>query len=227
VLSYWDKQQPQATLWELIKTNTTVKNKPPGASQDPNTQHCFDCGGGLYECWYSTPEAMATTINAFAPEATSATYHTSQDAYRRIADSISAGSPVPAVFTTQPSLHWIVAVGFQTDPATSGGVSWKGTKITGLYVRDPNKTYSAPDALHLKTVNSLPLMQIGGGCGPNQGLYPVVAKSIPSGPAPPRNLTVTMASTWRDFSKWIFRTWWRWFGPQQAPRRPSRPGPPQ
>src|SRR5688500_964891 len=124
VLSYWDKQQPQANLWESIKTNTAIKNKPAGAPQDPNTQHCFACGGGVYECSYATRASMPPTISACAPEATGATYQTSQYAYRRLADRISAGSPVPAVFTTQPSLHWIVAVGFQTDSATSGGVTW-------------------------------------------------------------------------------------------------------
>lgn len=229
VLSYWDKQQAQADLWELIKTNTTIKVKPAGATPDEHTQHCVACDNNAYECWYTTPEAMATTINQFAAEATSATYETAPDAYRRIADSISAGSPVPAVFTTQPALHWTVAVGFQTDADVSGGVAWNGTKITGLYVRDPNRTYSGPGELHLKTVTSLPLMHTGPGCGPNPLRYPVVAKGTPPGPAPPRNLRVTMASNWRDFMKWAFRPWSKWFKPQQPPRRPPRPprnGPP-
>ena len=224
VLSYWDNPQPQPDLWELIKANTPVKNKPAGASSDEHTQHCEACVNGGFDCWYTTPGAMAATINGFSTELTSATFQGSHDAYRRIADSISANSPVPAVFTTRPSLHWIVAVGVKTDDL-KGSVTWNGTHITGLYVRDPSRSYSDPDELHLMTVDSLPLMHT---CGP-QSPYPVVAKGTPTPgpatPAAPQNVRVLIASTWQDFSKWLFRTWLKWFKPQQSTRRPPRPGP--
>ena len=71
VLSFWDKQQPQADLWEAIKTNTGTKTRPADAPLDDGSfkaQHCDSCGAGSYHCWYTTPEAMEATINDSAPD---------------------------------------------------------------------------------------------------------------------------------------------------------------
>lgn len=231
VLSYWDKQQPKAVLWESIKINTGSQYRPADAPEDDGsfkTQQCDACGSGGYHCWYTTPEAMEKTINGLAPETFSATYQGAQDAIRRMADSLSDASPVPAVFTTLPALHWVVAVGYQLE-GSGDSIVWNGQKLTGLYVRDP---VSDPgiDVTQLTTIAGLLQPLIGlvmaVECGPKAGQYPVVAKGTPAPAAPPaapQNVRVLIASTWQDFSKWLFRTWLKWFKPQQPPRRPPRP----
>lgn len=127
VLSFWDKQQLQADLWESIQVNTGTQNRPVDAPEDAGsfkTQHCDNCSQGGYHCWYTSPEAMAATINQFSPETVTSEYLGAEDGIRRMADSLSATSAVPAVFTTFSNLHWVVAVGYQLDATKQDGTPW-------------------------------------------------------------------------------------------------------
>ena len=226
VLSYWDKQQPQADLWEDIKVNTGTQNRPADAPKDEgsfDTQHCDSCGPGSYHCWYTTPGAMELTINGAAPETVRAEYLGAQDVIRRIADSLSATSAVPAVFTTFPSLHWVVAVGYQLD-GLGASVMWNGKKITALYVRDPGLPDPGADITHMVTIDGLerPLtgLLMAVECGANTGQYPVVAKGTP--PAAPANIRIV--SAWYSLPPAQTAAWWeRWKRWMQWPRPPKPP----
>ncbi len=228
VLSFWDKQQAQADLWEAIKVNTGTEKRPKDAPSDEgsfDTQHCDSCGPGHYHCWYTTPEAMEATINDSAPDTVRAEYLGSHDVIRRIADSLSATSPVPAAFTTFASLHWVVAVGYQLDGPGSS-VLWNGQKVTALYVRDPGLSDPGADITQMVTMAGLvkPLtgLLMSVECGPNTGQYPVVSKGTPTWI---RNYLIAIVTTWRSVSRLAFRPWpWKWW--VKKPPRPPRPMPP-
>jgi hypothetical protein len=227
VLSYWDKQQPQATLWESIKTNTGSVDRPEDAPPPDDgsfkNQQCDKCNGGGYHCWYTTPEAMAKTISGLAPETVSATYQGSQDAIRRMADSVSATSPVAAVFTTLPSLHWVVAVGYQLD-GTGASIVWNGKKLTALYVRDPALADPGVDITQLATIDGLerPLtgLLMAVECGPRTGLYPVVAKGVA---ATSNAIIVQIVEVTEYYATWLIEIFKRW-ARKLTRRRPPPPG---
>lgn len=242
VLSYWDKQQPQDVLWTAVQGNSGTVSRPIGAPQDEGTfatQVCDLCTDATFHCWYTTPEAMAATINETSPTTVKAEYETSQKVFERIADSLSAASPIPAVFTTLPSLHWVVAVGYQLD-GTGPAVVWNGQKITGLYVRDPNEADPWPDTTVLVTTTGL-LQPLSGllmavECGVNNvGKYPVVSKGVPDtgggggggqgGGSGPQGTVEAVSRMWSSFLVFAYRPW-RYFMPGRDPRRPGPQPPP-
>ncbi len=240
VLSRWGKQRVQSNVWIDVQANTSSV-RPANARWVTGsfaTQACDKCSEdtqtdtdgtvyGDYHCWFTSPEAMATTINASSPSPVAVDYIADGlDTIRRLADSITLG--VPAVFTTLPSLHWVVAVGYQYDdvqPATgTPSVSWGAKFLTGIYVRNPSQASSPTGTVQMMTppgLLSLEGLLMSIECGPRNGQYPVVAGvavNQTSGSLNPRSI-VSMApqTIWRLVipPRWIRKFWVR-----------PRPGPP-
>ena len=225
VLSLWDKQQAQPDLWGRIQTNTGPQMLPNTAPA--HTTLCHPCAtAGTHECWYTTPEVMAQTINEFSPEPVSAAFLGSHDALRRLADSLSAPAPVCGVFTTTASLHWVVAVGYQTDAPLTASIPWNGVNLTGFYVRDPATADPGTDIAHLITVPGF-LKGVTGllamaRCGPNPNLYPVVARSPLAGV----NFTARSTTTpKRSFIEWVLMEFKFWWSKMKNTNQPRPPGP--
>jgi hypothetical protein len=245
VLSHWGKNGAQLTVWQDIQAKTGTVNRPADALSEPGsfpTQHCDLCssavitGGdgkqyGDYHCWFTTPEAMAATINASSLVPVTVDYIAdSGDAIRRIADSL-VNFDVPAVFTTAPSLHWVVAYGYQYDdvlPPPPVPLQWNSQSITGLYVHNPAPVSAQPGqpTIQMVTQQGLEglLMPIQCGASVRYNEHPVVGGAhAPGGGGPGLNpvvgpwaIFVAAVSLWLDPRRWL-RYWFR----------PRRPGPPR
>lgn len=195
VLSRWGLKPDQWGVWTDIQANTGTLLRPDNAPWPDGsfpTQRCDQCNDdtwigadgkvyGNYHCWFTSPEAMAATINALSPSPVAVGYIANgADVLRRLADSISVHG-VPAVFTTAPALHWVVAVGFRFDdvqPSGAGFVNWGTKYLTGFYVRNPSDEAVSPDTVCMVTPPRLSgidglLTRIV--CGPHTGCCPVVA----------------------------------------------------
>ena len=215
VLSRWDQQQSQPNLWAKVQANTGMNALPAGAPA--NTQRCDSCSASDHECWFTHPDVMPTTINAYSPQTLRVDYLGSHDAIRRIADSIVGD--VAAVFTTQPSLHWIVAIGYQLD-GVGAAISWNNRNLTGLYVLNPSVP-TDNDTIHLTTVDGLEGIKpasvdgllMATRCGQHANLYPVVHKGTPDGTTTPvtGSLTARMAAYLKIVTPkdWWYKVW-RW-----------------
>jgi hypothetical protein len=234
-LSFWGNQQPQQQIWAEIQANTGGKRPSDAQPQAGSfsSQHCDHCGGGPvlgqdgkyygnYLCWFTTPEAAATTLNAWAPQHATGEYAADcAAAIVRVVDSLAATDPVPALFTIKPALHWVVAVGYQIDGPGSS-VQWKGKSVTGLYVRDPQDD-PGRDVIRLMTVFGLCDVLFGVmmavECGPHGGARPVVVKGV----GPPTWLVRLVTVFLRPVPRFLIPAWLRRFRP---PPRPWPPPPP-
>lgn len=246
VLSRWGQTLDQGNAWTAIQTNTGTIPRPanaPWRDGSFSTQRCDKCNDdiqigadgkayGNYHCWFTSPEAMAATINASSSSQTVAVdyIYDGDETLRRLADSIQKYQ-VPAVFTKKPSLHWAVAVGFRSDDVQPPGgdfVSWGTKYLTGLYVADPSDLSVPQGTIHMVTPPGLLgfdglLMSIE--CGPceRRDHYPIVAAGSGAASGGTLNFKVIAASVLTSVI-WIIRRlnpWWHyryWVQP--------RPGPP-
>lgn len=248
VLSQWGKSQAQWAVWSDIQANT-IGSRPLDAywvdgsfasqlCDQCSKDSCTDTDGqvyGDYRCWFTSPEAMVTTINAASPSPLTLDYIANGPAaLHRIADSISLHQ-VPAVLTTSPSLHWVVAVGIQYDdvlPTSVGFENWGSNYLTGFYVGNPDDPAMPQGTIHMVTPPGLIgasglLMRIE--CGTHKGACPIV-----SGIATTTTTTTggsdgafdpkVVASPALGIIKWLLA----WLDPRRYRRywvRP-RPGPP-
>jgi hypothetical protein len=222
ILSFWDKQQPQDDVWSAIQQNTGATARPNNAIVDEGTfwnQQCDPCLQGGYDCWYTTPEAMAHTLRDFGPGLFAAEYHTTEDAIRRIAACLSAFGGRPAAYTKAAQLHWTVAVGYQLN-GPGPGIVWNGNTITALYSRDP--ATEDQGVITLTTVHGFMapvdglLMAVN--CGPRRGSYPIVVDQFSKGDFVTRMITTVWL---RVSTRFPLVDWKRWI-----PRKPPRPLPP-
>jgi hypothetical protein len=230
-----ETKRPQSDLWAAIQANTGATPRPADAELVNGsfpTQRCDSCGGthtgsngktyGNYNCWFTTPEAMAATINGFSAAKVGAELIVGGAvALRRVLDGLDA--KVPAVMTIKPALHWVVVIGYQIDgPNSNGSIVWNGKTITAFYVRDPAQGDPGQDTLQLVTLDGL-RRTLGGlmmsiDCGPHQGAFPVVVASSSW-----LNAFIAMVVTiLRGVTFWIdprrFRRYLR-----RSPGRPPRP----
>lgn len=222
ILSFWDKQRPQDDVWLAIQQNTGTTNRPNNAVSDEGSfwnQQCDTCDQGGFDCWYTTPEALAKTIRDSGLGLYAAEYHTTEDAIRRIAEVLSGFDGRPAAFTKPAQLHWTVAVGYQLN-GTGAGITWNGDKITALYSRDP--ATADLGAINLTTIDAFRapvdglLMAVN--CGLRKGSYPIVVDQFSKSGFVTRMITVV----WLRVTTWFpWIDWKRWI-----PRKPPRPLPP-
>ena len=243
ILSHWTLSQPptQGDIWAKIQAHTVATQPRPTPCDRNLDEGCFDgqqcdlCSGTSYSCWYTTPEALAATVNAYAPPSAptaAAEYHRDpNNAIKRIADSLSGASTdkMPAAFTKASGLHWSVAIGYQLDGPISSpaqGVAWSGGTITGIYIRDPNEI-DPWDALHLATPASLRKPVAGYleaiTCGPHTNDCPIVVKSEEK--YSESTFFRIIATSWvyqKVFDPSIFRRWL----PKKKVRRTPPPPPP-
>lgn len=263
VLSHWGKNRVQLTVWQDIQANTGTINRPGDAQSDAGsfaTQYCDLCSPAIttgadgkqygdYNCWYTTPEAMAATLNASSPVPVTVDYIADgADAIRRLAESI-ATFDVPAVFTTLPALHWVVAYGYQYDdvmPPAPVPPLWNSQYITGIYVHNPTLTAApaGPQTVQMVTPHGLSglLMSIQCGTPTRVGQHPVVGGAAAiagggsgtggnggggsgGGPGGGSSGPQPVVGWWVIFLATVFiwldpRRWIRYFF------RPRRPGPP-
>lgn len=257
VLSRWGKSRPQLQVWQDVQDNTSgprPADAPADAGSFPN-QYCDRCSDnvitmpdgtthGDYACWYTTPEAMAATINATSPVPVTADYIADgRDAIRRVADSL-ATFDVPAVFTSVPALHWMVAYGYRyddTQPTASSSVKWKNQFITGIFVHNPSPL-SAPSGgtsrIQMLTPRGLDDLLMSIACGTRLDEHPVVGgaekkgggsggggDSTGGGPGGGNAGADAVIGPWGTFLAAVFlwldpRRWLRYF------LRGRRPGPP-
>lgn len=231
ILSHWDKQQPQGDIWSAIQAHTGVQARPVPC--DPNdegcfaTQFCDRCSDGSFKCWYSTPEALASTVNDYSPTLAAAEYHTDPDnAIRRVAECLTGPDQMPAAFTKAANLHWSVAVGYQIDgpDPTGSGITWSGSgKITAIYVRDPNGGDAGQDVMQLTTLANMK-KPIHGYleaivCGVHTNAYPIVVRSKDFTKSTFRRLVETTAIyIYKPIAPWMQRVW--------IPKKKLRPLPP-
>jgi hypothetical protein len=229
ILSFWDKQQPQEQVWTAIQQNTGTQARPLGAPSMEGefwNQYCDSCSqaqgsGSGFNCWYTTPEALVTTLNDFSPASFVSEYHPYEDACKRLAESLTGPDALPAAFTKAANLHWSAAVGYQLN-GPSTGIPWtNGNVITALYVRDPATEDPGTDIIHLLTTDGLQrpidglLMAVI--CGVQAGKYPIVVRSA----APNDSFWRLLATSWlgvKLFKPWLSQRW--------IPKKRTRPTPP-
>ena len=141
----------QLAIWSDIESETTGSNRRPESSSSPGyipefkRQQCVRCSGGNWNCWATTPQALAA---ALAARLSKATHHlkvlrvadSHEPPMEAVLESIDNGAPAAALVDSGD--HWLVIKGYKAGRNTAETVPIFDRLLNGVWVCDPGDPLS-------------------------------------------------------------------------------------
>jgi hypothetical protein len=162
----------QSSLWTMVKNNT-FGNGPSSSPPEPGsfpTQECYLCG--TWECWSTTPEALAAVINSIVGGGFTVRSRATQAAGTEIVIDALKSHTAPALPISTVS-HWVVVSGVQCEQTTRQGVITE--ELLGVYVEDPQQaSVKAQSKTRFRGVAAWQEDYAAVTCGPHRNDYVVV-----------------------------------------------------
>ena len=144
----------QRNLWDEIQALTTGEDRPTAAhvaagyEEEFENQQCVFCGGRGWNCWASTPQALAAVLNRHLPAGQrvrvvrSLNQNVAIDALMRSIDA-----SLPAAVLTEAGNHWVVLKGFSENKTQPPPVQVFARKLNGVYIVNPSQTQTQTRSL--------------------------------------------------------------------------------
>lgn len=218
ILSAFGVTVSQNSLWAEVQSHSaggTLVPKDGSLSLLFPKQVCTKCGTAWY-CWYTTPEAMASTIAANAPYGQSAGVvypDTGNKALQALLTSLDRPVRFPPAATIRGANHWVVMNGYHIeDPAYPGAppVTIGHWSLNGVFYLNP---FEGPTpVVTFATTAAWKTMLKSIDCGIHTDDYPLVVGRKPS-----------LLFKWWNYIFLIIR---RWPWPPWRTNRDGLPGRP-